>query len=323
MEMKTPVEPCYKPEPGTSMCRLFSIRGLSAGLPTSNSALIPTDLVQDMASEAKQIVDNPIEHMRQLGEKEQKEILRVFAIVSKHFKIPHIEVAKSHLTLNLQRSEERQEIDASTFEEILTEDPVSLPHNVIPYASLRIEKSDACRWMSTESKAPDTLFLSNKSPKNNHGFPYSDFSKRLKLTRRIILDAGVQGSLMAAACAAVSAFNRVLNNDHIQLNTGLVICPLEQFRTSIINTGKTLTQLVDYHTDYRGARRRSVKARLEMEVKMRCLVAVHYLDLALLMAKPAAVLGFEDWKRIKDDLKDAIKGLYFMSYITKTFPHTE
>ena len=79
------------------------------------------------------------------------------------------------------------------------------------------------------------------------------------------MDAGIQGTLMA--CAAVSAFNRVLNNDHIELNTRPIICPLEQFIKSIINTGKTLTQLVDYHTDYRFARRRSVKGILE---KLKC-----------------------------------------------------
>ena len=73
----------------------------------------------------------------------------------------------------------------------------------------------------------------------------------------------------------------------------------------IINTGKTLTQLVDFHTDYRLARRRSVKGRLEMEVKMRCLVEVHYLDLALLIAKPSTVLRFDDWSRIKSDLENS------------------
>ena len=42
------------------------------------------------------------------------------------------------------------------------------------------------------------------------------------------MDAGIQGTLMA--CAAVSAFNRVLNNDHIELNTRPIICPLEQLK---------------------------------------------------------------------------------------------
>ena len=60
-----------------------------------------------------------------------------------------------------------------------------------------------------------------------------------------------------------------------------------------------------------------------MEVKMRCFVVVHYLDLALLIAKPSTILGFEEWKRIRGDLEDSIKGLYFMTHISKTFPYAE
>ena len=97
---------------------------------------------------------------------------------------------------------------------------------------------------------------------------------------------------------------------------------MDQFKRSVLETGKTLTQLVDYHTDYKMARRKSVKGRLEMEVKMRCLVAAHYIDLALLMAKPATALDFEGWKRIKDDLEGAIKGLFFMAHLPSTFPWT-
>jgi hypothetical protein len=118
-----------------------------------------------------------------------------------------------------------------------------------------------------------------------------------------------------------SHFNRILNDDKIDcINTSLLICPLEQFKKSILQAGKQLTRLVDFHTDYRGAKRRSVKSRLEMEVKMRCLVAVHFIDLALLLARPATNLDFTAWQRIAEDIENAIKGLWFLAHLPATFP---
>ena len=77
---------------------------------------------------------------------------------------------------------------------------------------------------------------------------------------------------------------------------------------------------MDHYTDYRGARRRSVKARLEMEVKMRCLVPVHFADMALLLADPPTDLDICGWEILRNDLKNAINGLYFLIHLPDTFP---
>ena len=158
-------------------------------------------------------------------------------------------------------------MDTITFENIVSSPPAVesqqvIPKDVIPFSRLQITKSEACHFMAQESTAPAILFQDNKYPKNSHGFPFSDFSSRLKLTRRILIDEGVQRNLMAAACAVVSPYNLILNNDRVDnLNTRLLICPLVQFKKAILETGRSITKLVDNHTDYRNARRRSVKAR--------------------------------------------------------------
>ena len=230
------------------MNRLFQIRGLSNGLPTTDGALIPKQLIDDLTLEANHILYSPAENIQLLGEEEQRELLKVFAIVSKHFCIPCIEIAKSQLALTLQKTDE----DADTFEHILAiDDPFTITQIKIPFASLKIEKSEACKLMATEGVAPAILFEANSYPKNRHGFPCSNFSHRLKLTQRIIIDAGIQRSLITAACAAVAAYNRVLPNDRVALNTSPIICPLDQFKRSVLETGKTLTQLVDYQLPHR------------------------------------------------------------------------
>ena len=218
----------------------------------------------------------------------------MFAIVSKTRSIPCLDTAKVQLSLNLQQLEERDDIDAETFAEIIEDHPTNLTEIPTPFTALRLEKSKACALMSIECAAPGLLFEENRCPKNRHGFPCSDFSRRLKLTTRVLLDEGVRSSLMTAACAVVPAYNRNLLETEVTLNTAAIIDPLKAFRQSVLETGKTITKLVDHYTDYRGARRRSVKARLEMEVKMRCLVPVHFADMALLLADPRQTWTFAD-----------------------------
>ena len=308
----------YHPKSTSSMNKLFRVHGLKNGLPT-NGALIPEPLITDLILEARDILDNPSALTDRLDESEKREVLNVFAIVSKTRKIPCIDTAKVQLSLNLQETEERDDIDAETFANIIGE-PINHTQVLAPFSSLRIEKSEACRLLSMECAAPEILFESNRCPKNKHGFPCSDFSRRLKLTSRAIIEEGIRSRLMTATCAAVSAYNRSLIETGVTLNTAPVIGPLTAFRQSVLDTGKTLTKLVDQYTDYRGARRRSVKARLEMETKMRCLVSVHFADMALLLASPPTDTDICGWEILRNDLKCAINGLYFVINLPDTFP---
>ena len=55
---------------------------------------------------------------------------------------------------------------------------------------------------------------------------------------------------------------------------------------------------------------------------MRCLVAVHYIDLALLIAKPATDLNFSGWETLKSDLICAFKGFWFLNFLPQTFTNS-
>ena len=291
-----------------------------AGLPLEQDEIPPT-LVRSLELEAIAILEgtSPVNSCD-----EQRDFLSAFAIVGKCFPVaPCIGAAKAQLALALQNfEEERDEVDAATFEEIVSIPPVDIPttsSHSQPLESFTIPKCDVTELMSTQSKAPPIIFQNNPWPKNHLGFPHSDFSTRLNITRRDVLDKDIPHLLTTAACVAVAAFNSTLTGE--AASTGPLIAPVKHFKQSILDIGKIMVGMVKQHTDFSHGPRRKIKARLEMEVKMRCLVATHFLDLCLLIVEPATPLDIDTAGRIRQDFIGCFQGLYFMSFLEETFPH--
>ena len=293
-----------------------------AGLPLEKDR-IPPPLIRSLEMEAMAILEgtSPISTCD-----EQRDFLSTFAIVGECFPVaPCIGTAKAQLALALQRKQdERDEVDAATFEDIVSTPPVHIPRSSSHSQSLEsftIPKPEVTRLMSTQSEAPSIIFQNNPWTKNHLGFPYSDFSSRLKITRRDVMDKNIPHLLTTAACVTVAAFNTILREAGEAASTGPLVAPVKHFRQSILDIGKMMVGLVKHNTDFSHGPKRKIKARLEMEVKMRCLVATHYLDLCLLIAEPATPLDMDTAGRIRKDLLGCLKGLYFMCYLEKTFVH--
>lgn len=234
------------------MCRFTPASGLLRallrihGLPDTclplESNQIPPSLVHSLELEAVAILEgtSPISTYN-----ERRDFVSAFAIVGKCFPVPCFAAAKAQLALNLQQAEDREEIDTITFESILAVEPASPSHPPIspqgtmptlpsvppfdmpptlpiPFATLKISKSEVASLMSTPTQAPSILFEANTYPKNEQGFPTCDFSQRLKIGRHQLIDPGIPNRMMTSACAVVSSYNRMLNNDRIDALIGKI-----------------------------------------------------------------------------------------------------
>lgn len=184
---------------------------------------------------------------------------------------------------------------------------------------MTITKTDTLQRMASPSIAPE-IFTMN-AIRNHYGFPSCDFSRRLTLSRRTLIDTGIPRTLTLAACTFITEFESPLNGrtTGALLNTGPLIEPLKTFRAVVGGTAPVLSSLVNGNADFGRADRRKVRSWLQMECKLRVLVALHYLDMVHLMVEPETWTNLDGWTKIRDDIKAAISGLFFICYLPQTF----
>jgi hypothetical protein len=229
--------------------------------------------------------------------------------------------------MKLPERQDSPDMDVTTFEEILdNQHPLpNITHpDIVLFSSLVISKDEVKVLLSMfrgGSCPPGIIKMAGD--KSRCGMPKSAYSSFFDITKRDLIDNQVRVKCVNTTLTLTSRLNRMLNNDRRDaINLADMKAPIREFISDVTATSKSLTKLVaeriSLPVDSKVPRRQALR-RLQMEVKMRSLVALHFAEEALTLLDTKKLMNFREAQHFCDVLKNSISGLSFMINLHDTF----